>query len=137
MGNGNGDAGSSYMPANTAYPPIETHERREECGFPCTAGLFVAVIFFCCLLLVSMQLELGDLYDRVTGAVLHQQARICWDKARSRPDFFLILPLPSPSSLRASASNRARVYETESARVRVCVSVCEQVSPSLVPSQTD
>lgn len=78
MGNGNGDAGSSYTPAKATYPPIETHKRRgEESGFPCTDSfLFVAVVFCCCLLLVSMQRDLCDLYDRITGAALHQQTRI-------------------------------------------------------------
>ena len=57
MGNGNGEAGSSYTPAKAAYPASETHKRREgESGFPCTDSvLFVAVVFYCCRLLVSIQ----------------------------------------------------------------------------------
>lgn len=29
MGKGNGDAGTSYTPAEAAFPPTETHKRRE------------------------------------------------------------------------------------------------------------
>lgn len=44
--------------------------------------------------------DLCDLYDRMTGAVLHQQTRIRWIEARSAEDFFLILPsCPVPPTL--------------------------------------
>ncbi len=136
VGTGNGDAGSSYTPAKAAYPPTETHKKRgEDSGFPCTDSfLFVAVVFCCCLLLVSMQ---RDLYDRMTGEALYQQTRICWDEARSTADFFLILPFPStlaPSTRekeRGREWRRERVYESkrerERERERECVCVCERV----------
>ena len=122
MGNGNGDAGSSYTPAKAAYPQTETQKGKGEVsGFPCTDSfLSVAVVFCCCLLLVSMQ---RDLYDRITGAVLHQQTRICWDEARSKADFFLILPFQSPLSLHA-ARERERQRERDGARKRECVCSC-------------
>lgn len=111
VGNGNGDAGSSYTPAKTAYPPTETHKRRgEESGFPCTDSFFICCccFFCCCLLLVSMQNDLRDLYDRMTGAGLHQQTRICWDEACRRVDFFLILPFPVSPSHSVKAQERKR-----------------------------
>lgn len=67
-----------------------------------------------------MQLDLGDLYDRMTGAVLHQQTRICWDEARSAADFFLILPLPVPPDSRSVQAQEECVCVCQ--RESVCVS---------------
>lgn len=82
--------------------------------------LFVAVIFCSsCLLLVSMQRDLSDLYDRMTGAALHQQTRIRFDEARNAADLFLILPFPVLPLLRERERRRASVCVCEKVSVRV------------------
>lgn len=67
-----------------------------------------------------MQRDLSDLYDRMTGAALHQQTRIRREEARGAADLFLILPFP--------VLPRLREKERGGERECLCVCVCERES---------
>lgn len=116
FGNGNGDAGRSYTPAKTAFPPTETHKGRAEwSGFPCTDSFLSAIMVCPCLLLFSIKTCVTCMIEWPERCFISRPAFAGSRRAAQR----------TSSSFFPCALSPPRSAQRE--RVSVCVR--EQVSP--------